>query len=164
MALVNNPIDIIVDKDISINSSIEKFTLVDLSYYARKHIDWYSAIKKIPQSHMDYINNVKYAVNCDSMFSGCESLVKLDLSNFDTSKVTNMNYMFWDCSSLTTIKGVLDLSSCKEAGEMFGFAVSSLRGLHLKNVPRSVLSGNGLLGAEKWLNTVYFIDNILEDR
>ena len=34
-------------------------------------------------------------------------LTTLDLSSFDTSKVTNMSYMFGNCSSLTT----LDLSS-----------------------------------------------------
>ena len=39
------------------------------------------------------------------MFSGCSSLDTLDLSNFNTTKVTNnqMNYMFQDCSSLTTL-------------------------------------------------------------
>lgn len=37
------------------------------------------------------------------MFSGCSSLASLDLSGFDTSKVTSMSYMFSGCSSLASI-------------------------------------------------------------
>ena len=42
-----------------------------------------------------------------NMFYNCSSLQSLDLSNFDTSKVTNMSQMFIGCSGLTSI----DLSS-----------------------------------------------------
>ena len=45
--------------------------------------------------------------NMSSMFEDCGSLTSLDVSNFDTSKVTDMSYMFDSCSSLTN----LDLSS-----------------------------------------------------
>jgi len=37
------------------------------------------------------------------MFYGCKSLNFLDLSHFDTSKVTSMNYLFYNCSSLTSL-------------------------------------------------------------
>ena len=40
------------------------------------------------------------------MFYECTSLESLDLSNFDTSSVTNMAFMFYRCSSLKS----LDLS------------------------------------------------------
>ena len=33
----------------------------------------------------------------------CKGLTELDLSSFDTSNVTKMNYMFYDCLKLTTI-------------------------------------------------------------
>ena len=42
-----------------------------------------------------------------SMFSGCYGLTSLDLSRFDTTNVTDMNDMFEDCSALTN----LDLST-----------------------------------------------------
>ena len=42
-----------------------------------------------------------------SMFDGCQSLTALGLSNFDTSKVIGMSWMFAGCESLTA----LDLSS-----------------------------------------------------
>ena len=37
------------------------------------------------------------------MFLECTSLTSLDLSGFNTSKVTNMNQLFYPCSSLKTI-------------------------------------------------------------
>ena len=40
------------------------------------------------------------------MLNGCGSLKTINLSNFDTSKVTNMAYMFYGCDSLI----ILDLS------------------------------------------------------
>ncbi|MGL4283524.1 MAG: BspA family leucine-rich repeat surface protein, partial [Eubacterium aggregans] len=43
----------------------------------------------------------------NSVFFNCSSLTTLDLSSFDTSKVMYMNYTFSNCSSLTT----MDLSS-----------------------------------------------------
>ena len=34
------------------------------------------------------------------MFCGCESLININLSNFNTQNVTNMSCIFYDCSSL----------------------------------------------------------------
>ena len=42
-----------------------------------------------------------------NMFSSCNALTSLDLSNFDTSKVTIMSGMFYECNALTS----LDVSS-----------------------------------------------------
>ena len=38
-----------------------------------------------------------------SMFSGCSSLTRLDLSNWDTSNVTDIEYMFNECTSLKDV-------------------------------------------------------------
>ncbi len=38
------------------------------------------------------------------MFSGCSSLVNLDLSKFDTRNATNMSKMFYNCRSLSNLK------------------------------------------------------------
>ncbi len=40
--------------------------------------------------------------NAYSMFSGYTKMTTLNLSNFDTSKVTDMSYMFFKCYALTT--------------------------------------------------------------
>ena len=37
------------------------------------------------------------------MFSGCSSLTTLGVSNFDTSKVKKISYLFYGCSSLENI-------------------------------------------------------------
>ena len=47
--------------------------------------------------------NTSNVTNMYKMFNYCSSLTTLDVSNWDTSKVTNMMSMFRDCSSLTTI-------------------------------------------------------------
>ncbi len=51
--------------------------------------------------------NVKFGVSMYMQFSGLASLEELDLSNADTSNVTNMGNLFYGCSSLKT----LDLTS-----------------------------------------------------
>ena len=43
----------------------------------------------------------------NKMFWGCENLVNLNLSSFNTKNVDNMSYMFYDCKNLNN----LDLSS-----------------------------------------------------
>ena len=51
--------------------------------------------------------NTKNVTNMSYMFSDCYSLVSLDLTNFNTQNVTNMDYMFSNCNSLIS----LDLSN-----------------------------------------------------
>jgi len=55
-----------------------------------------------------------------SMFSRCSGLTSLDLSNFDTSKVTNMFDMFSGCSSLTNLDlSNFDMSKLEYSSDMF---------------------------------------------
>lgn len=44
------------------------------------------------------------------MFAYCSKLTNLDVSNWDTSNVTNMSEMFWYCSKLTTDCSSWDVS------------------------------------------------------
>ena len=44
--------------------------------------------------------NTNNVINMNGMFYGCSSLKDINLSNFNTNKVTNMNYMFGDCPYL----------------------------------------------------------------
>ena len=57
----------------------------------------------------------------------------LDISNWDTSKVTDMRLMFYDCTNLTTIIGIIDMKSC-DYYDMFTNC-DKLTGVKLKNVP-----------------------------
>lgn len=47
---------------------------------------------------------VSGAKNASGMFTDCERLKTITLSNFDTSKITNMGYMFYGCDSLQKIE------------------------------------------------------------
>ena len=64
--------------------------------------------------------NTSILVEMNTMFDGCSSLISLNLSNFDTSNVTIMNYMFSGCSSLTSLNlSNFDTSKVKSMGYMF---------------------------------------------
>ena len=61
----------------------------------------------------------------DAMFNCCYGLTSLDLSSFDTSKVTNMWNMFQGCASLTSITfgllgDVSKVTSYTGCTDMFG--------------------------------------------
>ena len=60
------------------------------------------------------------ATSCHRMFHGCKALTQLNLSNFNTSKVTNMSFMFEDCSALTQLDiSNFDTSNVIEMYSMF---------------------------------------------
>ena len=78
--------------------------------------------------------NTSNVDDMECMFGDCTSLITLDLSNFDTSKVKNMSYMFKNCYNLTTIKGVIDMKSCKWCTDMFKNC-PKLKDVKIKNPP-----------------------------
>ena len=54
------------------------------------------------------LNNITLVFNeeidsCESMFEGLNNIKVIDLSNFDFSKVTNMDSMFNECNGLENI-------------------------------------------------------------
>ena len=74
---------------------------------ANPNMSWYfsgfSKVTNIDLSNLD----TSIVTNMFNMFNYCSSLTELDLSNFDTSNVTDMASMFSSCRSLTE----LDLSN-----------------------------------------------------
>jgi surface protein len=69
--------------------------------------------------------------NSGNMFNNCSSLTSLDLSKFDTSKVTDMNSMFYGCSSLTSLDlSKFDTNNVTYMSSMF-YGCSSLTSLDL---------------------------------
>ena len=47
--------------------------------------------------------NTEKVTDMQGMFKECSNLTSLDLSNFNTEKVTDMRGMFWECSNLTSL-------------------------------------------------------------
>lgn len=68
---------------------------------------WFANAQKLKQIYNISNLNTSNVTNMSEMFKNCDSLKELDLSSFDTSNVTNMDRMFSNCGSLTQ----LDLSN-----------------------------------------------------
>ena len=62
-------------------------------------------IKGLDQFKTNKVTDIK------SMFQSCYQLEYIDLSNFDTSSVENMEYIFDDCHKLKGIKGLTKLNT-----------------------------------------------------
>ena len=87
--------------------------------------DWKRMVKSMPQLDLTItdarqffqyfygtkliqpVKDTSKITNMDNMFYACSQLTMLDLSNFNTSNVTTMDSMFYGCNNLTT----LDLSN-----------------------------------------------------
>lgn len=64
---------------------------------------WFFACKDLTTIEgLEYLNTEK-VTNMNSMFSNCLSLTSLDLSNFKTQNVTDMTNMFIACNKLTSL-------------------------------------------------------------
>ena len=75
--------------------------------------------------------------NCNGLFSNCDECKEIDLSNVDTSNVTNMSYMFFNCRSLTSLDlSSFDTSSVTDMTGMF-FNCCSLVSLDLSSFDTS---------------------------
>ena len=60
----------------------------------------------IPKKEAIYLIKLKLNTqmeDCSHMFDGCKGIIYIDLSCFDSSKVTNMSYMFNSCTNLSSI-------------------------------------------------------------
>ena len=102
---------------------------------------WFSGFSKLTK-----FENIKNLNTCNVtdmsyMFSDCSALTALDLSNFDTSKVTNMNGMFSGCSLLTTLNvSNFDTSEVTSMVAMF-YNCRSLTTLDVSNFNTSKVTG-----------------------
>ena len=65
--------------------------------------------------------NTEDVTNMQNMFYKCSSLTTLDLSGFNTAKVEDMNSMFYGCSELTTIYASSNFTTTAvtSSGDMF---------------------------------------------
>lgn len=74
--------------------------------------------------------------NMSWMFNECEPIRELDLSNFDTREVTNMNNMFDSCRQLTSLNvSSFDTRKVGEIHSMF-FLCKNLKELDLSSFDR----------------------------
>ena len=103
-------------------------------FYGMEHVTQIEGLEYLSSSDIKY-------TNC-YIFAGCSSLTTLDLSSFDTSKVTDMHGMFSGCRSLTTLdlsnfdtSKVTDMSNMfKDCSDLNNIDLSSFYTDHVKNM------------------------------
>ena len=98
--------------------------LINFSYYHRFKR---KGIFKIRYIFKKYLNKINH------MFYGCSSLIKIDLSNFNTENISCISQMFYECSSLTSINlSYLNTQKVTDMNKMF-FGCKSLPSLNLSS-------------------------------
>ncbi len=71
--------------------------------------------------------------NMAFMFANCENLTSAEVGSFDTLNVTNMQAMFYNCASLSSIStGNFDTSNVTNMANMFAYC-TNLNSLYLSN-------------------------------
>ena len=74
----------------------------------------------------------KNITDMSEMFSGCEGLIKIDLSIIETDNVTDMSHMFEGCSSLKEFKHNFNTSKVENMSYMF-YGCSELEQISISN-------------------------------
>ena len=112
--IVNKPTVGDMCRLLGINSTAIKSVVFDKSFKTYAPTSLYGFFRGLTK--LETIKDLKYlnteqVTNMSYMFSDCSALSSLDLSNFNTAIVTNMSYMFNGCSALSS----LDLSNFNTA-------------------------------------------------
>ena len=101
-----------------------------------KTLIWFrfnSQVKSIKKMEI----NTSNVTDMKFMFSDCSAFTSLNVSNFDTSKVTDMYGMFKNCHKLTSLDlSNFDTSKVTDMGDMFHFC-DKLASLDLSNFDTS---------------------------
>ena len=112
---------------------LKQKNVIILTNYFYKMSDIYPTTYKTMMKNPDDFN-IKKLTTMEQMFNGCNSLASLDVSKWDMSNILNTNKMFFDCTNLTTIVGVIDMKSCTNYNDMFTNC-NKLTSVKLKNIP-----------------------------
>ena len=113
------------------------FSLFDSTNLTNMRI-LFNKCKKLKEiKGFDKLNTSK-VIDMEGLFQNCITLEYIDLSNFDTSNVEIMNFMFVDCFKLKGIKGINKLNT-KKVTNMTGMFENclSLKYLNIENFDTS---------------------------
>ena len=146
--IVNKPTVGDMCRLLGINSTAIKSVVFDKSFKTYAPTSLYGFFRGLTK--LETIKDLKYlnteqVTNMSYMFSDCSALTSLDLSNFNTAKVRDMSYMFYRCSALSS----LDLSNFNTAivtnmSYMFSDC-STLSSLDLSNFNTAIVSDMSLM-------------------
>ena len=129
------------------------------SVYPSTTYSWFINMNNLQTiTGMEYLNTSE-VTDMSYMFANCTSLKSLDLSHFNTAKVTNMVGMFISCTSLTSLN--LSSFNTSKVTKMFNMfnGCYSLNSLNLSSFNTSNVTSMGQMfyGCEN-LKTIYVGD------
>ena len=166
--IVNKPTVGDMCRLLGINSTAIKSVVFDKSFKTYAPTSLYGFFRGLTK--LKTIKDLKYlnteqVTNMSYMFSDCSALTSLDLSNFNTAKVRDMSYMFYRCSALSS----LDLSNFNTAivsdmSLMFG-SCSTLSSLDLSNFyTKEVRDMSYMFSRCSALTTIYASDKFVTSK
>ena len=156
----------------TINKNLGNGTIVhivfDKSFSTYTPTSLYKFFANLPKlktiTGLEYLNT-EMVTNMSYMFYSCSSLTSLDVTHFNTAKVTNMNRLFSYCSSLTSLD-VTHFNTAKvtNMNNMFSNC-SSLTSLDVTYFnTANVTDMNKMFYKCSALTTIYASDNFVTDK
>ena len=108
------------------------------NFYSESAVPWYSNAANIQSVFV--ASGVKTSYAFSFAFLDCSNATTIDLTNLDTGKATDLEALFKNCSSLTSIPGLesLDVADVTDFSSLF---------LNCKSLPSADLSGWDLSSA-----------------
>ena len=101
----------VIDNDGNLTIFSESDDIADLGTWAGDSAPWSNYRESITTVEFSSPVNAK---TCACMFKGCTNLNAVYLDNFYTNEVTDMSYMFADCTSLEVIEFNMAMSAQDE--------------------------------------------------
>ena len=139
ISLANSPYPAYAWKD---NDNILFYSEADIVYMNPDSMQYFTTFKNATSIDLSFFDTSK-VTNMSFMFKDLSKLTSLDVSNFDTSKVTNMNCLFSGVSSITSLD-VSNFDTSKVTYMNGTFAnLKSLNDLDLSNFDTSNVTDMG---------------------
>ena len=93
----------------------QELTELNLAHFnfsnAKSTNSMFANCKKLIRLDLSGVGSSSILYSVSGMFDSCSSLISVNITGWDTSKVTTINGMFTKCTALTTIIGEIDTSS-----------------------------------------------------
>ena len=150
-------------KVVTINKKLGNGTIVHIvfdksfsTYTPTSLFGFFTSLTKLETiTGLEYLNTEK-VTDMSYMFNNCSKLTSLDVSKFNTANVTKMNCMFYNCSKLTSLDVTkFNTANVTDMSYMFNFC-SALLSLDVTNFnTANVTNMQDMFSGCKALTTIY---------
>ena len=150
-------------KVVTINKKLGNGTIVHIvfdksfsTYTPTSLYGFFTSLTKLETiTGLEYLNTEK-VTDMSYMFNNCSKLTSLDVSKFNTATVTKMNCMFYNCSKLTSLDVTkFNTANVTDMSYMFNFC-SALLSLDVTNFnTEKVTNMQDMFSGCKALTTIY---------